>query len=158
MGTRSWQCGQTNGSCNFPGIFLGNPRASESFFHPQPPSLLILLSEPGSEGKVLTKETWFPLLREWKSWKLQVGAIFAPTRFSLVRISIRHLVADRKSLIRELWGWGWGSKSDPQSRSPKQPQLSRAFWVQVEALTLTRPYFSSLRSTCSDVNGRRTAK
>ena len=26
-------------------------------FHPQPPSLLILLSGPGSERKVLTKET-----------------------------------------------------------------------------------------------------
>ena len=38
---------------------------------PQPPSLLILLPEPGSERKVLTKETWFSLVREWKSWKLQ---------------------------------------------------------------------------------------
>ena len=31
---------------------------------PKPPSLLILLPEPGSERKVLTKETWFPLVRE----------------------------------------------------------------------------------------------
>ena len=30
---------------------------SRSFFHPQPPSLLILLPEPGLERKVLTKET-----------------------------------------------------------------------------------------------------
>ena len=30
---------------------------SGSFFHPQPPSLLILLAEPGSERKLLTKET-----------------------------------------------------------------------------------------------------
>ena len=37
---------------------------SGPFFHPQPPSLLFLLLEPGSERKVLTKETWFPLLRE----------------------------------------------------------------------------------------------
>ena len=44
---------------------------SGSFFHPQPPSLLIVLSPPGSERKVLTKETWFSLLREWKFWKLQ---------------------------------------------------------------------------------------
>ena len=44
---------------------------SRPFFHPQPPSLPIWLPEPGSERKVLTKETWFPLLREWKSWKLQ---------------------------------------------------------------------------------------
>ena len=40
-------------------IFISGP-----FFHPQPPSLLFLLLEPGSERKVLTKETWFPLLRE----------------------------------------------------------------------------------------------
>ena len=39
-------------------------KISGSFFHPQPPSLLILLSEPGSERKVLTKETWLPLVRE----------------------------------------------------------------------------------------------
>ena len=44
---------------------------SGSFCHPQPPSLLILLPEPGSERKVLTKETWLSLLREYKSWKLQ---------------------------------------------------------------------------------------
>ena len=31
--------------------------SSGSFFHPQPPSLLILLLEPGSERKVLAKET-----------------------------------------------------------------------------------------------------
>ena len=43
---------------------------SGSIFHPQPPSLLILLPQPGSERKVLTKETWFSLLSEWKSWKL----------------------------------------------------------------------------------------
>ena len=49
-------------------LFLQN---SGPFCHPQPPSLLFLLLEPGSERKVLTKETWFPLLREWKSWKLQ---------------------------------------------------------------------------------------
>ena len=35
-----------------------------------PQSLLILLSEPGSERKVLTKETWSSLLRERKFWKL----------------------------------------------------------------------------------------
>ena len=44
---------------------------SGSFLHPQPPSLLILLLEPGSERKVLTKETWLSLVREWKSCKLQ---------------------------------------------------------------------------------------
>ena len=64
---------------------------SGSFFHPQPPSLLILLSKPGSERKgnliLLTKGV--------KALETAVGAIFAPTRFSLVRISNRDLVADR---------------------------------------------------------------
>ena len=32
-------------------------RTSGSFFHPQPPSLLILHFEPGSDRKVLTKQT-----------------------------------------------------------------------------------------------------
>ena len=50
---------------------LNQATLSRSLFHPQPPSLLILLSQPGSERKVLTKETWFSLLREWKLWKLQ---------------------------------------------------------------------------------------
>ena len=35
----------------------GVQKVSGPFFHPQPPSLLFLLSEPGSERKVLTKET-----------------------------------------------------------------------------------------------------
>ena len=37
-----------------------------------------------------------------------VGAVFAPTRFSLVRISIRDLVADGKSLPRNSGGGGGG--------------------------------------------------
>ena len=37
-----------------------------------------------------------------------VGAIFAPTRFSLVRISIRDLVADGKSLVRNARVGGGG--------------------------------------------------
>ena len=37
-----------------------------------------------------------------------VGAIFAPTRFSLVRICIRHLVADGKSLVRNSGVGGGG--------------------------------------------------
>ena len=45
--------------------------SSGSFFHCQPPSLPILLPEPGSERKVLAKESWFSLLREWKPWKLE---------------------------------------------------------------------------------------
>ena len=37
-----------------------------------------------------------------------VGAVFAPTRFSLVRISIRDLVADGKSLVRKSGVGGGG--------------------------------------------------
>ena len=44
------------------------------------------------------------------------GAVFAPTRFSLVRISIRDQVADGNSLVRNS-GVGGGSKFDPQSIS-----------------------------------------
>ena len=42
--------------------------------------------------------------------------VLAPTRFSLVRISIRDLVPDRNP-SKEIWGWGWGVKFlnfDPQ--------------------------------------------
>ena len=39
-----------------------------------------------------------------------MGAIFAPTRFSLVRISIRDLVADGKSLVRNSGVGVGGSK------------------------------------------------
>ena len=65
-------------------------------FHPQPPSLLILLSEPRSERKVLSKEAWFSLLREWKSWKLQWEQ-FLPWRQVLFskNYHLRQLVADR---------------------------------------------------------------
>ena len=81
---------------------------SGSFFHPQPLSLLILLSEPGSERKVLTKETWFSLVREWKSLETAAGAVFVPTRFSLVRTSIRDQVADGNSLVRNSGVGGGG--------------------------------------------------
>ena len=37
-----------------------------------------------------------------------MGAVFAPTRFSLVRISIRDLVADGKSLVRNSGVGGGG--------------------------------------------------
>ena len=37
-----------------------------------------------------------------------MGAVFAPTRFSLVRISVRDLVADRKSLLRNSGVGGGG--------------------------------------------------
>ena len=37
-----------------------------------------------------------------------MGAVFAPTRFSLVRISIRDLIADGKSLVRNSGVGGGG--------------------------------------------------
>ena len=37
-----------------------------------------------------------------------MGAVFAPTRFSLVRISVRDLVADGKSLVRNSGVGGGG--------------------------------------------------
>ena len=40
------------------------------------------------------------LTKGGKVLEAAVGAVFAPTRFSLVRISIRDLVADGKSLVR----------------------------------------------------------
>ena len=49
-----------------------------------------------------------------------MGAVFAPTRFSFVRISIRDLVADGKSLVRNSGVGGGGSKSDPQFSLQKQ--------------------------------------
>ena len=43
-----------------------------------------------------------------KGLETAVGAVFAPTRFSLVRISVRDLVADRKSLVRKSGVGGGG--------------------------------------------------
>ena len=58
-------------------------------------------SDSGCENWILSKETWFSLLREWKSWKLQWEQQFLPpTRFSLVRVSVWDLVADGRFLVR----------------------------------------------------------
>ena len=48
-----------------------------------------------------------------------MGVVFAPARFSLVRTSIRDLVADGKSLVRNsgVGGGGGGSKFDPHRLS-----------------------------------------
>ena len=51
-----------------------------------------------------------------------MGAAFASTRFSLVRISIRDLVADGKSLVRNSGVGGGGSKFDPQSLGSEQSE------------------------------------
>ena len=52
------------------------------------------------------------LKRGVKVLEIAVGAVFVLTRFSFVRISIRHLVAVEKSLVRNS-GAG-GSNFDPQ--------------------------------------------
>ena len=44
---------------------------------------------------------------------IAMGAVFAPTRFSSVRISIRDLVADGKSLVSNSGVRGGGQRSDP---------------------------------------------
>ena len=50
-----------------------------------------------------------------------VGAIFAPTRFSLVRISIRDLVADGKSLVRSS-GVGGGGQNRILKKALQKPR------------------------------------
>ena len=68
---------------------------------------MVKLFQPGSERKILTKETWFSLLREVKVLEIAVGASFCPDKAcfcphqaSLVGISIRDLIADRNSSVR----------------------------------------------------------
>ena len=65
-GTQNWKWGSARWAQNGCGCVWAVP-FSGSFCHPQPPGMLILLPEPGSERKFLTKETCFSLLREWKS-------------------------------------------------------------------------------------------
>ena len=88
---------------------------SGSLFHPQPLSLLILLSEPGSERKVLTKETWFSLVREWKSWKLQREQFLSRQQVLLSKNFHSRPGCRWKFLSKEFWGWGWGSQFDPHN-------------------------------------------
>ena len=48
------------------------------------------------------------LTKRVKVLEIAAGAVFAPTRFSLVRISVRDLVADGKSLVRNSGVGGGG--------------------------------------------------
>ena len=64
----------------------GGPRTRVQLWAVQ---LLILFSEHGSEGKVLTKETRFSLLRGESPGNCSGSKFYPDTRFSLVRISIR---------------------------------------------------------------------
>ena len=52
--------------------------------------------------------------------EIAMGAVLAPTRFSLARISIRDLVADGKSLVRKSGVLGGGVKS-LILRAPRTP-------------------------------------
>ena len=54
--------------------------------------------------------TYQDLTKGVKALETTVGAVLAPTRFSLVRGSIRHLAADGKSLVRNP-GVGGGGKN-----------------------------------------------
>ena len=74
---------------------------------------------PTPKSAVFTFGTWFrkkspyqgnlvSLTKGVKVLETAVGAVFASTRFSLVRISIRDLVADEKSLVRNSGVGGGG--------------------------------------------------
>ena len=63
----------------------------------------------GQKEKSILREPGSPYnTREWKHWKLQWEPFFAPTRLSLVGISIRNLVADGNSLVRNSGVGGGG--------------------------------------------------
>ena len=52
-----------------------------------------------------------------------MGALFAPTRFSLVRIWLETWL-QTEILTKEFWGWGSGSKSDLQ----QHPRLAMVLY------------------------------
>ena len=82
-----------------------------------------LLSELGPAGKSLVRDLIL-LTRGVEVLEIAEGAVLALTRFSLVRISIRDLVADGNFLSKEFLGWGWGSNFDPHiSQEPLQEAL-----------------------------------
>ena len=61
-----------------------------------------------------------------KVLEVAVGAVFAPTRFSLVRISVRDLVADGKSLLRNSGVGGGGQNlilTKGQKNSTTEPRF-----------------------------------
>ena len=74
-------------------------RAIRIIFHPQPPSLLIYFLNLAEKEKSLLRNLIL-LTKGVKALETAVGEIFAPTRFSLVRIPFKDLVADGKSLVR----------------------------------------------------------
>ena len=83
---------------------------SGSLFQPQPPSLLILLSEPGAERKVLAKETWFSLLRGWKSWK-PLWEQFLPREQVLLSKNFHSTPGCRRKILSKEFWVGGGSRN-----------------------------------------------
>ena len=78
---------------------------------PKSPSLPVMFSEPGSDRQVLTKETWFSLLRERKFWKGHSEQFLPDQVFLGKNIQSRPNCTQKSS--KEFWDWGWGSKCDP---------------------------------------------
>ena len=73
----------------------------------------IIFPPPTPKSADFTLRTWLrkiPLTKGVKVLETAVGAVFAPNRFSLVRISVRDLVADGKSLLR-ISGVGGGARN-----------------------------------------------
>ena len=68
------------------------------------------------ERNVLTEETWFSLLREWKSWKLQWELFSARQQVLLSKNFHSRPGCRQKILAKELWGWRVGVKFDPHGR------------------------------------------
>ena len=58
-----------------------------------------------------------------------MGAIFVPTRFSLVRISVRDLAANGKSLLRNSGVGGGGENLILNASSGTQSDSSGSSWV-----------------------------
>ena len=56
-----------------------------------------------------------------------MGAIFAPTRFSLVRVSVRDLVEDGKSLLRNSGVGGGGENLIKIESRKSHKKLQRTF-------------------------------
>ena len=83
-------------------------------FHPQHPSLVILVSELVSERKVLTKETGFSLVKERNPGNCS-RSNFCTDQVLFNKNFHSRLGCRRKILSKEFWGCGWGSKFDPQT-------------------------------------------
>ena len=73
-------------SASWPALFRKGIH-SGCFFNPQPPSLAILLSEPGSESKVLSEETCFSLLQGGPG-SVRFGSGLGVERFERFRFSV----------------------------------------------------------------------